>query len=77
MAQEQPWLYKLALQEIENASVGLCQKLPPDVCNLIGAHTYMRVEEELMTYAEMHDDIITTLHVTHEMRCGGGVEYVR
>lgn len=48
LAQEQPWLYKLALQEIGNATVGLCQKLPPDLCQIIGVLNYMRVEEELI-----------------------------
>ena len=65
LSTREPWLYKLALQEIENATVGLCQKLPPDLCKIIGAHNYTRVEEELMNYAEMHDDIITRLH--HEI----------
>ena len=53
LEQEQPWLYKLALQEIENASVGLYQKLPPDLCRIIGAHNYERVEVELreLTYS--------------------------
>ena len=58
LAQEQPWLYKLALQEIGNASVGLCQKLPPDLCQTIGVLNYMRVEEELIQLRDTWDHLL-------------------
>ena len=58
LAQEQPWLYKLALQEIGNATVGLCQKLPPDLCQIIGVLNYMRVEEELIALATRWDHLL-------------------